>query len=300
MVWKLGKLARAGGAGARRRWWAVIGMALLVTFLVLGPMAYWFGCANRYVVFLYNHDMGPRVPDTRPFSPVTRSRLWMTGLVVSGAVMVAISLVYGVLGRFVDGYRPPAWRRVWLAAAVPVAVGIPWITMTLNSPTLPPQLAALVTGVTLLGLVLALQPGALAAHQPLDLILLAGDGAGLALWLVTLPGLAYMPYWLTTGGRHWLLLLSVPLVVGLAILGSLTILRRLLPRTSPPLRALVVSGLCVAYLLLPLVHHVLGTDGLFYISDMDNFFSRNPLVQVLTWALTTGLAWAVSRLRSQG
>jgi hypothetical protein len=258
-------------------------------------MLFWFGYANRYVVFLYDHDMGPRVPDTSPFSPVTRSRYWMTGLVVGGLVMALTTAASGVLGRRT---APLPWRRVWLLAALPIVVGIVWITMTLNHPTLPLDLALLVAGVTLLGLALALQPAAVAARRHAELLLLAGDGLCLALWLVTLPGLAYVPYWLRSGGRLWLALLVIPPVVGLVGLGLLTGIRWFLKRLASTFEELVLAALCAAYLLLPLVHHVLGTDGRFYISDMDNFFSRNPLVQLVTWGAAAALAWTVARLRA--
>ena len=75
-------------AGDPSRLRLAIVFALSLALLVLGLECRWFALRNREVVFLYNHPMGPRVPDTTPFSPVTRSRYWMTGLVASGAVMV--------------------------------------------------------------------------------------------------------------------------------------------------------------------------------------------------------------------
>lgn len=73
--------------------------ALPVTALVLSLFYTWFAIADRYFVFLYYHDMGPRYPDTSPFSAITSSRYWMTGLVASGIVMVFYVLVNGLLGR---------------------------------------------------------------------------------------------------------------------------------------------------------------------------------------------------------
>ncbi|MCP4422626.1 MAG: hypothetical protein GY805_38945, partial [Chloroflexi bacterium] len=61
--------------------------ALPVSGLILILFYYWFAIADRYIIFLYNHDMGPVVPDTSPFSRVTASRYWMAALVASGGVM---------------------------------------------------------------------------------------------------------------------------------------------------------------------------------------------------------------------
>jgi len=50
--------------------------------------------------------------------------------------------------------------------------------------------------------------------------------------------------------------------------------------------ALFVAGLCVAYLVMPLVHHVGFTDGYYYISDKDNFFSWSWVLQAVAAVVT--------------
>ena len=62
--------------------------ALPVTVLVLSLFYYWFAIADRHIVFLYYHDVGPFVGDTSPFSAVSSSRYWMAGLVSSGMAVV--------------------------------------------------------------------------------------------------------------------------------------------------------------------------------------------------------------------
>ena len=52
----------------------VYGMFLAA--LILAAIYYWFAVADRAIIFLYDHDMGPLVPDTAPFSRVTVSRYW--------------------------------------------------------------------------------------------------------------------------------------------------------------------------------------------------------------------------------
>ncbi len=48
---------------------------------------------------------------------------------------------------------------------------------------------------------------------------------------------------------------------------------------------------------MPLVHHVLGTDGLFYITNSNNFFADNVALQLAAWLLVAGLAWVLTLLR---
>ena len=61
-----------------------------------------------------------------------------------------------------------------------------------------------------------------------------------------------------------------------------------------------MAGLCVAYLLMPLIHHTCFTDGYYYITDKDNFFARSSVfLQIVTWLLAGGIAWGITRLRKQ-
>ena len=99
----------------------------------------------------------------------------MAGLVAAGAVMVIYTVFNWTLGRLAirrgQNYRPPTWWRVWVLCALPLAIGIPAITMTRNTPTLPFGLAAACVIATLAGLALALLPGEWAARRPVDLTL---------------------------------------------------------------------------------------------------------------------------------
>jgi hypothetical protein len=61
--------------------------------------------------------------------------------------------------------------------------------------------------------------------------------------------------------------------------------------------ALIAAGLGVAYLLLPAIHHIFGTDGYFYISNKDNFFSRSWTLQAAAWLAAGLIAIGVTRLR---
>jgi len=56
--------------------------AVTITLFIFALFYKWFAVDDRYAVFLYNHL------NATPFDEVTSSRYWMSGLVVSGAVMV--------------------------------------------------------------------------------------------------------------------------------------------------------------------------------------------------------------------
>jgi len=169
--------------------------------------------------------------------------------------------------------------------------------MTSNSPTLPFWLASLTAAATLAGLVLALLPGRIVAERPLEAAFLGLDGLCLALWLLALPGLEYVPAWIAGGNHVWLLMLVLLPLAGLDGLAILTLLRVALRRQSPTPGELSLAALIVTYILLPIVHHVAFTSGRYYISNMDNFFARNGWIQIGTFAATAAVIWVTARAR---
>ena len=277
-------------------WPAAILHGLPAAASILGLFAYWYAVADRYTVFLYNHDMGPLYPDTSPFSTVTSSRYWMAGLVASGAVMVGYTTTSWLLGRLFASYRPPEWWRVWAVCAAMLVIGAPAITMTVNSPVLPVKNALQVTLVTLIGVGLALGPGELAARRPVELLWLAADGLGMMLVMLNLIHVEKLRRWLDRGGVWWVGMMVASLVVGVVWLLAVTGLRLWLCRRIPGAGALFVAGVSTAYLLMPLVHHVVGTDGYYYITNSDNFLAQSTVVQVVTWLVSAGLALGVTWL----
>jgi len=281
-----------------RAWRPALVHALPISALVLCLIYYWFAIADRYSVFLYYHDMGPLVPDTSPFSFVTASRYWMAGLVAGGAVAALYAALNWLLGRTVAGYRPPVWWRVWAPSALLLVIGVPAITMTVNQPALPASNAAQTTIATLIGLALALIPGYLAAEPPGALVWLAADGWGLMLVMLSLPNLEHATRWLAAGRAWWVWLSVASIAAGvgwLLVMTGLYVWRR---RSIPDAAAVFVAGLSVAYLLMPLLHHVSFTDGYFYISNSDNFFGRNVPLQMVAWLIAAGLVLGMTRLRT--
>jgi hypothetical protein len=273
--------------------------ALPIVVLILAWFYYWFAIADRYFIFLYNHDMGPLVPDTTPFSRVTASRYWMSGLVASGGVLVLYAAINWTLGRLLARYRPPAWWRVWAVCAAVLGLCIPAITMSVNEPTLPLRHAIQVTVATWVGTGLALVPGERAARRPGDLLWLTADGFGLMMFLLNLVHVEKLSHWLARGATLWVWMMAGSLAVGATWLLFLTALRWFLRQHSPGAGALFTAGVCVAYLLMPLVHHGLGTDGYFYITDSDNFFAQRWTIQLATWLATGSLALGLTWIRTR-
>jgi len=266
-----------------------------ILLFVLSLFYYWFAVADRYAIFLYGH-LG-----ATPFDEVTSSRYWMSGLVAAGFVMVGYAVLNWLLGRMAvlchRDYSPPTWWRVWILCAPLLVIGILAITMTVNWPTLPLSSAAACVVATLIGLALALAPGSWATQRPFDLVWLMLDGMGLMPSLLLLRAIE-----LPSKG-----LISVPVaclaalggtLAGAVWLGLMTGLRVWRHRSPPEASMLFVAGLCLSYLLMPLVHHLVFTPGEYhYISTASNFFPRGSGVQLMSFLVAAVLAIGVTRLR---
>ena len=136
---------------------------------------------------------------------------------------------------------------------------------------------------TLIGLALALIPGSLAAQRPLDLGWLVFDGVGLMPSLLLLRALELPSRGLVSVPVAYLAALGGTLA-GAVWLGIVTGLR--VWRCKPPsgAGALFVAGLCLSYLVMPLVHHLLFTPpGYRYISTSSNFFAFDGKVQLMVF-----------------
>lgn len=273
--------------------------AFFTTLIMLGLFYDWFAVADRYVIFLYNHNMPPLFPDTSPFSRITSSRYWMAGLVASGIVLVLYSSVNLLLGRLVSDYRPPAWWQVWSLCSLPLAILLPLITMTANRPALPFGNAMPVTLVTLIGLALALSPGRIAAQDPAGLFLLTLDGFGLMLIVLIVSQIPRLMELSSRGMVGYIVVAILGLAIGFFLLFFSTVIYKWRRKTIPGSLMILTAGLCVAYPLMTLIHHLyVGlTGGYFYISDGDNFFARSLWPNLLAWLLAVAIALAITRLR---
>ena len=144
---------------------------------------------------------------------------------------------------------------------------------------------------------LALSPGTMAAERPVDLAWLASDGFGLMLVLVTLPGIQFLNRWLERGQTGYVLMMVLGLIAGVIYLLFMTVLRVWRHHSNSSTGEVLLAGFAVSYLLLPFVHHVAFTNGHNYITDSDNFFARNVLLQMFVWIAAAVVAVAVTQIR---
>jgi hypothetical protein len=287
-------------------WRREIALAIPTAGLVIGLFYLWFGVRDRYQIFLYHHVMGAGF-DTAPFGWVTASRYWMAGLVAAGAVLVAQATVQLGAGLAVRGYRAPVWWRLWLACAVPLAIAIPAIVMTVNEPTLLLTNAAQVTLATLVGLALATRLAQLVARGPGWTLRLAIDGLGLACLLSGLRAIEFIRRWFASGNTVAIGRALAVVTAGAALILVMTALYTW--RRHPALAGLrdwLMAGLSIHYLVFPLYHHLFwckdngswtDPDYFAYIPDADNYFARSWLLQVGIWLVVMLLAVGVTRLR---
>jgi hypothetical protein len=204
-----------------------------------------------------------------------------------------------LLARVRANYAAPGWWQVWTLSLPGLLVGIPLITMTQNDPVLPMSNALAVTAMAIIATALALSPGKLAAEEPSRLAWLALDGFGLTLMLISLPGLQFLGRWLENDQTMYVMMLVFSVIVGVGWLMVMSALLIWRDREIPEARELVLSGFALAYLLMPLLHHLLFTDGYYYITDSDNFLARNPLLQLAIWFAVVILAIGVTALRKR-
>jgi hypothetical protein len=280
-----------------RVWKPAFLYAVPISLSVLGLFYYWYAVADRYAIFLYEH-LG-----ATPFDKITGSRYWMAGLVACGAVMCLYTITTWLLGQVAalqhQNYTPPTWWHVWLLSASPLIIGIPTITMTFNQPTLPFPYAIACLVTTLVGLAFALAPGSLAAQRPSDLGWLVLDGLGLMPALLLLRAIELPNRGLV--GVPLAYIVAIGSILGGAVwLGTMTGLRAWRHRSWPTASALFVAGLCLSYLLMPLVHHLFFTPRDYrYISTSSNFFAFNFGIQLMVFFVAGILAVGFTRLRGK-
>ncbi len=300
-------------------WRMALAPAALIMSGVLGLFYYWFVVADRYVVFLYNHN------GADPFEPTTISRYWMTGLVASGLVMVLYVLLNGCAGRLgrenrqsrwshrlfsrawpgpagsngeATGagqrvYQPPSGWRIWLLCAPILALGISMIVRYLGQPALSPAQAAMCVAATLIGLALALVLGSFAADRPVEALWLLLYGAGLTPALLGLRAIELSGS--DPANALWFgALATVSVLLGGAWLGIVTGMQVWLRQPTISAVRIWVAGLGVSYLLLPLLHYLfLVPPAWRYVSVSANFFANTPGVQLICLGAAAALAGSV-------
>lgn len=284
--------------GGRQGWSRAALHGVPIAVFVLGLYLYWFGVADRYAVFLYEH-LG-----ATPFDAVTRSRYWMAGLVAAGFVLTGTNAVMWAAGRLAARQgrvlSPPGWWRVWLIAALIAAPGILAITMTLNAPTLPPTLAGATAIAAAGGLALALLPSAWAAARPAQLAALALDGLALMPTLLLMPALELPGEGLSVTPQVVRAAALGGVMASAAALAALTAARwrGWLPAGDSTGWRVFLAGAAWAYLVMPVAHYLLATPAQYrYISTASNFFADGLLLQAATLVTAGALAGVCGAVR---
>jgi hypothetical protein len=283
-------------AGPTTHWRQPLLEALLISAVILGLFYYWFGVANRFSIFLYGHAVTGVA--AQPFDKTTSGRYWMSGLVAAGIVMILYIAANWLRARLAVSFRPSTWWHVWAFSLLPVGIGVPVITMTVNSPTLPPALAAACAVSAMLGLAVALLPGKWAAERPLDVLWLLADSLGLVPPLVLLHAVEFTSRRSAANdGSAWILV-GVTIVIGMVWLVGVGELRLWRRKGSLNAATLFLAGIALSYLVLPLLHYILFTPPDYrYISAAENFFASSIGLQALAFGVAAAMAIAVTRVR---
>jgi hypothetical protein len=242
--------------------------------------------------------MGSLYPSTATFSFVTSSRYWMSGFVATGAIMVLYIITNMLFTMTMRKYKPPSWFRLWFYTSGVLVIIIPTLTMTTHTqPPLTAFLAVDLVIVTLFGLALALQAGSLAGQDPIELLLVTFDGVSISFILISLSGIEHIGEWISRGSHQFIILMTLMICAGFTGITVMTVMRYILRRTTSKSYTLFISGLCVAYPGLSILHHVFFTDGYYYITDSDNFFARNLLLQGSIWLFSWFVCISTTKLR---
>jgi hypothetical protein len=268
--------------------------SLPACLIILSLFYYWFAIADRNEVFLYYHIMAPRLPDTSPFSFVTASRYWMSGLVACGFVLLIYFPANFILFRAKNNHALPALKNVLLFCFPVLTVGTFIITMTMNQPVLPFLQALKVLLATLFGFAVVLKTVELAGKKLLKLILLGADGFALASIMILTSTLASNYQFLSSAQLAFSLIVCVLCFVIFAITSIFYVWKKF--KTSSP--KILLAAITIAYPFGTVFHYLFGTDGHFYITNSDNFFTKNIFLQIFVWIVGYLITLFLNRLRN--
>lgn len=269
------------------KWGTTALYAVSISLCVLLCYYYWFGVANRHVVFLYGH-LGATA-----FDQVTRSRYWMAGLVASGFVLLLYLAANWSLSHLSKpkqrNYYLPPWWIVWLVSTPILALGIPLITMALNQPRMTLTIAAQSTLAAVSGIALALIAGSLATRQLTELAWFALYGFGLTPALILIRAVELPGRGLANASEAYLSAIA-GVTVSVVWVGVLTYCRFLRRKTLLKPHQILAAGLSIAYLLLPFAHYVFFVPPTYrYISSASNFFASRSIVQLFSLGLVVSI-----------
>lgn len=263
----------------------------LISALVLALYSLWFVLLDRRFVFLYGHLY------STPFDFRTVSRYWMTGLVASGAVLIACTIVNLVIKKVRHDYQLPDWKVVWKYTCLITALPVFIILTFVGKPPIPALLSLWTLVVLFASLRLALYASSFIVNNFRQSVFAFFDG------LALIPILQLLPLSFDYGLRKAFPPVTViaPLVIILAGLFWLWIMTLFYKRFKQPFTSSInifLSGLVSTYLLLPLLHYVNSRPGYIrYLSDSANFFANEVWLQITAFLVATGVLWRIGKWR---
>jgi hypothetical protein len=166
--------------------------------------------------------------------------------------------------------------------------------MTMNQPVLPLLHALKVLLAIQLGLAVVLKTAELAGKNLLNLVLLGADGFALALLMILTSTLVSNFMVLSTAQLTIFLIVCV-LCIGILAFTSILYVWKKVETTS---LQLFLAAITIAYPFGTVFHYLFGTDGHFYITNSDNFFTKNIFLQIFVWIVGYLITLFLSRLRN--
>lgn len=269
--------------------------ALFLSLFVLALYVFWFAVLPREQIFLYGHMGYAGLAD------FNISRHWMTGLVVGEMLLIIYLPLNLILKKLVKNYQLPDWAN--LSCYVCLYLSLPLFVL-LNffaKPTLPFLLNLWIFLILFLAIRLALYLTDLAFKNFKHYVWLTIDALSLLPVIMIVPTL--LQYGLKRSFPIFGLLILLPIVM--VLLGWLwsvlmTWLSKRFKRPFPSSLQLFLSAMGSAYLFFPFLHYFSSNPGgTLYISNSDNFFATNPLLQLEAFLLALVLLKIFMSLRQQ-
>lgn len=266
--------------------------SVLISVAVLALYFLWFIFLDRRFTFLYGHL------HSTPFDFRTASRYWMIGLVTSGAVLIAYTIVNLILKISRHGYQLPDWKVIWKYSCLILALPLFIILTFIGKPPIPVFLSLWIIAVLFAGLRLALYTSNFIVSNFRQSVWAFFDG------LALVPILLFIPLGIEFGLRKSLpavLIITPIVVIGIALLGLwiMTLLYKRFKQPFPSSLNVFLSGLTTAYLLLPFYHYLTSRPNHIYISDNGNFLASSIWLQVMAFLAVTGVIWLVNKWRAK-
>ena len=265
-----------------------------VSTLVLVLYYLWFVFLDRRLIFLYGHL------HTTPFDDFTTGRYWMTGLVVSGMVLVGYTLFSLIAKKLSRTYHQPEWKIVWKYSSLTLSLPLFAILSFIGKPPMPSLLALWILVVLLCGLALALHVSGSITKNFRQSMWTFFDGLALIPMFFSLQTVGVV---LRKPSLPTILVFIIPLfALGISLIWFriMAFLYRRFKQPFPSVLNIFLSGLTINFLFLPLLHYLTSRPGYIrYITADSNFFVSNPWLQITSFAIVIGATLMVGQWREK-